>query len=66
MCVFFFSATLQGLWDLKFPNERLNPCPLAMKAQNPNHWTTREFPGLSLPISGSYIKEKQWGHKIKE
>ena len=26
------------------PQPRIEPGPLAVKAQNPNHWTAREFP----------------------
>ena len=29
------------------PQPGIEPGPLAVKAQNPNHWTAREFPKLS-------------------
>ena len=44
--IFFFFATLQGLWDLSSPT-RDRTWTLALKAAHLNHWTTRE----SLEIS---------------
>ena len=43
----FFSPTLCGLQEFSSP-PGIEPRPLAMKAWNPNHWTSREFPGLLL------------------
>ena len=29
-----------------FPQPRIEPVPLAVEAQSPNHWTAREFPKI--------------------
>ena len=34
---FFFFATLASMQDLKFPDEELNLCPLAVEVGSPNH-----------------------------
>ena len=33
-----------SVWGLLLPQPEIQPRPLAVRAQNPNHWTTREFP----------------------
>ena len=38
------------------PQPAIKPGPLAVKAQSPNHWTAREFPGHLL--SQNYIVRK--------
>ena len=38
--LFIFLATLIGLWDHSFP-PGIEPVPLALGAQSPNHWTAR-------------------------
>ena len=40
---FFFLASPQGLQYLSFPTRDQTQAP-ASEAQNPNHWTIREFP----------------------
>ena len=40
--VFLLLATLACGILVSLP--RLNPGPFSVKAQSPNHWTTREFP----------------------
>ena len=37
----FIKATPHSLRDLSFPNK---PRSAGVKVQNPNHWTTRQFP----------------------
>ena len=49
-----------GSWDLKFPSSGTEPRPLAVKAQSPNHWPTREF-----PPSGLTQKQNPAGDMIK-
>ena len=44
---FFFLATLCACRIL-VPPPAIEPAPLAVKVQSPNHWTTREFPEISL------------------
>ena len=46
------------MWDLSSPNSGTEPRPLAVKAQSPNHWTTREFShsGLTQNPAGDMIK----------
>ena len=41
---FFFGLDARS----EFPNQGLNPCPLEVEAQSPNHWTTWEFPQRSI------------------
>ena len=48
--IFVFLATLSGLWDLSFLT-RGGTWPLQVKAPNPNHWSTREFPFILISIS---------------
>ena len=39
------------------PQPGIEPGPLAVKAQSPNHWTSKEFPGptpLSLPLQATH------------
>ena len=45
--LFFFGYTVwhAGSW---FPDQGLNPCPPAVEARSPNHWTAREFPLLTF------------------
>ena len=43
---YFFLAAPRGLWGLSS-----QPGPSLVKARSPNHWTTREFPTLSLKLS---------------
>ena len=47
---FFFFCHTKGLQDLSSPPE-IDPQPLAMRAQSPNHLTTREFPGARFFFS---------------
>ena len=42
LVLFSFLATSWGLWGLPQPGIEL--VPMAVKAQSPNHWTTREVP----------------------
>ena len=42
-----FLAGLRDMWDLG-SLARVEPAPLAVKAQSLNHWTTREVPPKSL------------------
>ena len=48
---FFFSRATRraGSW---FPDQEMNPCPAAVEAQSPNHWTAREVPVLVLIADG--------------
>ena len=49
--LFFFPLGLQDLSSLGrilAPRPVIEPVSSAVKAQNPNHWTTREFPLPSL------------------
>ena len=39
----FFLDVLHSLWDHSF-QPGIEPGPMALKAQSPNHWTAREFP----------------------
>ena len=49
---FFFFFNFRGggphcaAWGILFPWVGIEPMPLAVEAQSPNHWTTREFPWL--------------------
>ena len=45
MCVVFFLAMLQGLWDLRSPT-RDESTPPASEARSPNRWTTTEVPTM--------------------
>ena len=38
-----------SLWDLRFPDQGLNPGPQHQEL-NPNHWTTREAPTADLLV----------------
>ena len=40
-------AILCGLWDL-VPRPGIEPGALAVRAQSPNHWTTKEFLAVAL------------------
>ena len=50
--IFFFFFNFRGggphcaAWGILFPWVGIEPMPLAVEAQSPNHWTTREFPWL--------------------
>ena len=63
--VFFFFFLIiylvcLDLWDLSSPSSGTEPRLLAMKAQSPNDWTTREF-----PHSGLTQKQNPTGDMIK-
>ena len=37
-------------WGILVPQPEIEPVPAAVKGQNPNHWTAREFPHFSFRI----------------
>ena len=47
---FIFLATLRGLWDLSSPTRDWTHTP-GSELWSPNHWTAREFPGISWEFS---------------
>ena len=58
--MFFFSLP-RALWDLIFLTSDQAQSP-AVKAQSPNHWTTKEFPHLSF-VS---CEKGHHGHRIEK
>ena len=46
-CLFFFLATLHGMQDLSSLTRDWTVSP-SVEVQSPNHWTAREFPGVSF------------------
>ena len=44
----FCLTTIHGLQDLSSLTG-IEPRPLTVKAQSPNHWTTKQFPSFALP-----------------
>ena len=51
ICLFIYLSTCHdmSLAGSQFPNPGLNfSLPFPVKEQSPNHWTTREFPKVSL------------------
>ena len=48
--LFFFLATAHSLWDL-ISGPGIEPLPLAVKVQSPNHWAAMEFPGYWFFLS---------------
>ena len=56
----FFFPWFHGLQD-QVPQSGIKPVTLAMEAQSPNHWTTREFPNRSCFYSK---KERDLQNKI--
>ena len=49
-----FLAMPCGLQDLS-PQPGIEPLPSTVKAQSPNHWIAREFPGSSFLFSTDYL-----------
>ena len=47
--VFFFWPCHAALGNLSSPT-RIEPGPLGVEAQSPNHWTAREFPIVSFDV----------------
>ena len=45
-----------SLWDLRF-QPGIEPGPMALKAQSPNHWTAREFPDTVFRHEFALISE---------
>ena len=41
---FFFFKSFHVACAMLIPQPGIEPMPLAVKVQGPNHWTTREFP----------------------
>ena len=56
----FNNLVCLGSWDLSSPSSGTEPRPLAVKAQSPKHWPTREF-----PPSGLTQKQNPAGDMIK-
>ena len=54
LSLFFFWLHCTA-WGILVPLLGIEPAPLAVKAQSPNHWTAREFPqdGCSLALCTS-------------
>ena len=44
LLIYLFLATPHGMWDLKFPYQGSNPCPLQRKLEVLNHWTPGKSP----------------------
>ena len=42
--LFFFFKPCHIAFGILVPQPGIKPKPSAVKVQNPNHWTTREFP----------------------
>ena len=40
------------------PRPRIEPGPLSVRVQSPNHWTTSEFPKNSVLINGEEERER--------
>ena len=38
------SPPYYSVWGILVPQPEIQPRPLAVRTQSPNHWTTREFP----------------------
>ena len=51
---FNFFVASQGLWDLSSPSG-IAPGPLAVEAQNLNHWTARNIPHHCLLGAGDLL-----------
>ena len=47
--LFTYLAVLHGFWDLSSPTSDRTWAP-AVKVQNPNHWTAREFLGILFKL----------------
>ena len=43
---FFFFKLCRTACRILVPLPRIKPGPTAVKAQNPNHWSAREFPAI--------------------
>ena len=46
--VFFFFLPCWAACGILIPQPGIKPRPLAVRAQSPNYWTTREFPGVGF------------------
>ena len=49
-CFFFFFSVLYGL-QILVPQQGAEPIPSTVKAWSLNHWTTREFPDMTILFS---------------
>ena len=45
--LFFYLAVSRLFWDLS-SRLGIEPKPLVVKLQSPNHWTARDFPGYNF------------------
>ena len=49
---FFFFLAVPQAYRILVPQPGIEPGPLAMKVQSPNHWTAREFSGMGFSMTG--------------
>ena len=56
LSLLFVSVTPRGMWDFSFLTQG-EPLRLTAEARNPNHWTSRGFPGLVINL---YIIKFCW------
>ena len=55
---FFFMWPYHAACGISGPQPRTEPRPLAMKAQSPNHWTTREFQEFFILQNWNFVTIK--------
>lgn len=58
LSLLFGCAMGHGMQDLSFQN-REQTHPPTVEAQSPNHWTTREIPGMESFLKTDYLTTKE-------